>query len=188
MRRIHGQHLQFLTISKNSSPQMSWNCWISTTYCQSWSQQTACTDRLQPLDLRVNKVAKAFLQREFQEWYANEISNNMDEDGILKQPVDLSTSRMKCIGVSWLVRLHEYLVDNPQHVINGFRAAGTPQSVDAGRPNQHEEAINYEDEYTDDDDCEDDNDCDDDDCDDNGDGDNDDDCDDIDDCDNDNDL
>ena len=30
-----------------------------------------CTDRLQPLDLSVNKPAKDFMKRKFQEWYAN---------------------------------------------------------------------------------------------------------------------
>ena len=28
-----------------------------------------CTDRLQPLDLSVNKAAKEFLRRKFHEWY-----------------------------------------------------------------------------------------------------------------------
>jgi len=32
-----------------------------------------CTDRLQPLDISVNKPAKDFLQRQFQEWYLNKI-------------------------------------------------------------------------------------------------------------------
>ena len=29
-----------------------------------------CTDRLQPLDVSVNKAVKAFLRNQFQEWYA----------------------------------------------------------------------------------------------------------------------
>ena len=48
--------------------------------------------------------------------------------------VDISTARMKSIGVSWLVRLYDHLVDNPLHVVNGFDAAGIPQSIDAGKP------------------------------------------------------
>jgi len=32
-----------------------------------------CTDRLQPLDISVNKPAKDFLRRQFQEWYSNKI-------------------------------------------------------------------------------------------------------------------
>ena len=32
-----------------------------------------CTDRLQPLDVSVNKVAKEFLHGQFQEWYSEQI-------------------------------------------------------------------------------------------------------------------
>ena len=117
-----------------------------------------CTDKLQPLDLTVNKVAKSYLQREFQEWYANEVSSNIDTNtGMLKQPVDLSTSKMKCIGVPWLVRLYEHIATNPQYVVNGFIAAGIPQSIDAGQPIALHEDNNTctddestDDEYTDD--------------------------------------
>ena len=33
-----------------------------------------CTDRLQPLDLSVNKSVKDFLKRQFQEWYVDLVS------------------------------------------------------------------------------------------------------------------
>lgn len=94
-----------------------------------------CTDQLQPLDLTVNRVAKAFLQREFQEWYANEITNKYDaETGAMNEQVNLSASRMKSTGVSWLIHLYEHICNNPQHIVNGFTAAGIPQSIDAGEP------------------------------------------------------
>ena len=37
-----------------------------------------CTDRLQPLDLSVNKAAKEFLQKKFQNWYATKICARLD--------------------------------------------------------------------------------------------------------------
>ena len=93
----------------------------------------SCTDRLQPLDLSVNKAAKTFLNNEFQHWYADEISKQIDiDDGF--EPVDLSLPRMKCIGAQWLVRLHEYLANSPWIIVNGFHAADIPQSIDACRP------------------------------------------------------
>ncbi len=55
----------------------------------------SCTDRLQPLDVSVNKAAKSFLRSEFQSWYANEINQQNCED---LEPVDISTARMKCVG------------------------------------------------------------------------------------------
>ena len=35
--------------------------------------QANCTDRLQPLDLSINKAAKDFLRLQFQDWYAKEL-------------------------------------------------------------------------------------------------------------------
>ena len=98
-----------------------------------------CTDQLQPLDLTVNRVAKSFLQQEFRQWYADEIANqycddDTSPDSIEFDPVDLSTARMKSIGVKWLVRLYEHFCDNPQHAVNGFLAANILQSIQAGKP------------------------------------------------------
>ena len=39
--------------------------------------QANCTDRLQPLDLSVNKAAKEYLRGEFQAWYAKQISEQV---------------------------------------------------------------------------------------------------------------
>ena len=36
-----------------------------------------CTDRLQPLDLSVNKAAKEFLRRKFHEWYAKQVCSHL---------------------------------------------------------------------------------------------------------------
>ena len=52
-----------------------------------------CTDRLQPLDVSVNKPAKDFLRAKFQEWYGLEICQQL-ERGMTEQ-VDLRTSTMK---------------------------------------------------------------------------------------------
>lgn len=36
------------------------------------------TDSLQPMDLSVNKLAKDFLKRRFEEWYSAEIMKQLD--------------------------------------------------------------------------------------------------------------
>ena len=73
-----------------------------------------CTDRLQPLDLSVNKAAKEFLQKFFQKWYA------LKE----KHQRNLRLSVMKPIGVKWLVELHDYMTSKPEIIKNGFKEAG----------------------------------------------------------------
>ena len=35
-----------------------------------------CTDKLQPLDLSINKPMKDYLKSKFQAWYANEVANS----------------------------------------------------------------------------------------------------------------
>ncbi len=47
---------------------------------------------------------------------------------------------MKSLGAKWLVRMSEYFIKNPLIVVNGFHAAGIPQSIDAGRPVMEDEA------------------------------------------------
>ena len=48
--------------------------------------------------------------------------------------MELPAAKTKCIGGQWLVRLVEYLSDSPRIIVNGFLAAGIPQSLDKGKP------------------------------------------------------
>ena len=50
-----------------------------------------CTDRLQPLDLSVNKAAKDFLHLQFQNWYANELHSQLQGQAEAI-PIDLKLS------------------------------------------------------------------------------------------------
>ena len=104
-----------------------------------------CTDRLQPLDLSVNKSAKVFLRSQFQDWYSAQITEQLSKGEKELEPVDLAAAKMKCVGGQWLVRLFEYLSENPNIIVNGFHAAGIPQSLDKGKPVIDEE--DFEDEY-----------------------------------------
>ena len=63
-----------------------------------------CTDRLQPMDISVNKPAKNFLRGQFQDWYATQICQQLKVEGEVQtqavQPVDLRLSIMKPLGAS----------------------------------------------------------------------------------------
>ena len=82
----------------------------------------AYTGELQPMDISVNKVIKSFLRSKFSQWYSDELTKlfMVDDD----EPVDLSTPHIKCVSGQWLVQLYEYLGDNPQIIVHGFRHAG----------------------------------------------------------------
>ena len=77
----------------------------------------SCTDRLQPMDISVNKSAKSFLKSEFQRWYSEEIAKELSKsDGDVNKidPVDLTTAKMKCISAQWIVRM---LITSANHQI-----------------------------------------------------------------------
>ena len=82
-----------------------------------------CTDRLQPLDVSVNRSAKQFLRSKFENWYADSIvaQKNTGKD---VEPVDMKLSVVKPIAAKWMIDLYNYLVANPQIIKNGFKHVG----------------------------------------------------------------
>ena len=61
-----------------------------------------CTDRLQPLDLSINKLIKDFLKRKFQSWYADNITQQLKDSKAIK-PVDLRLALMKSLSAKWMI-------------------------------------------------------------------------------------
>jgi len=86
-----------------------------------------CTDRLQPLNVSVQKAIKNHLQQSFEDWYADEIVKQLNEnkgseseDEVI-QPVDLSLTRLKPLSAKWLIKMIQHIKNNPQIVRSGFR-------------------------------------------------------------------
>ena len=77
------------------------------------------TDKLQPLDISVNKPAKDFLKQKFQEWYSDQIL----------QQLDLSATNRE-LGAKWLVEMAEYVANNPDFIVKGFLRAGISRDLD----------------------------------------------------------
>ena len=94
------------------------------------------TDLLQPMDVSVNKSAKSFLKKQFAERYSEQLlqqiqnQNAVPVSDVILEPVDLSLARMKHISTNWLVEMWEYIVDNPQFVVNGFITSETCRALD----------------------------------------------------------
>lgn len=80
------------------------------------------TDKLQPLDLSVNKSAKDFMKSKFQEWYSSVIEKQLQDD--IEEEVDMRLSVMKPLSAKWTIELYDYFLSRPDIIINGFRAAG----------------------------------------------------------------
>lgn len=79
-----------------------------------------CTDRLQPLDVSVNKSAKEFIRKQFQQWYADEVCKQLEKGKEFKA-VDLKMAIVKPLSVKWLTGLYQYLRSNPDIIVNGFK-------------------------------------------------------------------
>ena len=82
-----------------------------------------CTDRLQPLDVSVNKPAKTFLREQFHKWYAEKICQHIREETAVT-PVDLRLSIVKPLGAQWMIQLYDYMKSKPEIIHNGFKAVG----------------------------------------------------------------
>ena len=79
------------------------------------------TDHLQPMDVSVNKPAKDFLKRKFDEWYSEQVieqldGENMDDfENVNLQPIDITLPALK---------MAENISNNPQMIVNGFTRSG----------------------------------------------------------------
>ena len=89
------------------------------------------TDRLQPMDISINKPAKSFLKAKFEEWYALKLAEQLQESSIEElEPIDLGLPILKELGAKWLVEMATYISQNPQFVVSGFVKAGISRALD----------------------------------------------------------
>ena len=80
------------------------------------------TDKLQPLDLSVNKPAKDFMKTKFQGWYGEVIRKQLEDQ--VEVEVDMRLSVMKPLVGNWIIDMYHYFQSKPNIIINGFHAAG----------------------------------------------------------------
>ena len=84
-----------------------------------------CTDRLQPLDISVNKAVKENLHKSFNIWYAEQVQQQLAQGTVIDMvKVDMRMSVMKELEAKWIVSCYDYLQNNKQIVYNGFKEAG----------------------------------------------------------------
>ena len=90
------------------------------------------TDRLQPLDVSINKAVKDHLKKQFQLWYSECINEQLDQGTTVESltPVDMRMSIMKPLGAKWLVATTDHIKTHPA-IINRFKKTGI---TDAASP------------------------------------------------------
>lgn len=91
-----------------------------------------CTDKLQPLDVSMNKPVKDEMKKRFQEWYAEEVRKQLMEGVAVDDVrVDLAAAVIKAKSANWLISSWQALQKRPEIAINGFRRAGILDAVTA---------------------------------------------------------
>ena len=103
------------------------------------------TDRLQPLDVSVNKPAKDFLRKKYEEWLAKQIVQQLEGEDVENieeldlAPIDLSAAVVKHKSAKWLVELAEYMANHPEIIVNGFIKTGIAAALDGDVENRDSE-------------------------------------------------
>ena len=79
-------------------------------------------NKFQPLDISVNKAAKAFIQNQYNDWFSYKISVQLTQ----------LTSKLQNYQ-TWKLYMHprsyEHLSDNQGIIVNGFNSAGILEVV-----------------------------------------------------------
>ena len=89
------------------------------------------TNKLQPLDLSVNKVANSFISNKYNPCLVNEVSKQLRaEKAAADVKVSLKLSAIKPLHEKWIVDKHNALKDDKEMVINGFRSPGTIEAIE----------------------------------------------------------
>ena len=89
-----------------------------------------CTGELQPLDLTINQVYKQSLKHEFEEWYSQQVEQELKAGvPVAETKVNLNLTLVKPIHARWLMKAHEKVSSMSHTIREGFRKAGILQST-----------------------------------------------------------
>ena len=89
-----------------------------------------CTDRLQPMDLSINKAVKDFMRGRFMDWYCTKVMECLGKDAAEETTaIDFKLTTMKPLITNWMIQLFDHLSANPSIITNGFKAAGITEAI-----------------------------------------------------------
>ena len=99
------------------------------SFCKNWRTVTSVVlefpDKLQPLDVSVNKSMKNKVGNQYQMYYADEVRNQLSTSVAVDQiKIDLTLSAIKTKSASWIISSRDEIEKHPEIVINSFRKAG----------------------------------------------------------------
>ena len=88
------------------------------------------TNKFQPLDLSVNKAAKAFIQNQYNDWFSNQVARQLKNR---IEPADIKISSklsdLKPLHASWIVNLYNHMQEESELIEKGFNEAGISEAI-----------------------------------------------------------
>ena len=92
-----------------------------------------CTDKLQPMDISVNKPLKDELKANFQSWYASEVKKQLELVSVDQVKVDVTATAIKRRSTNWIISAWQAIEQRPEIAINRFQRAGIVAAISAAR-------------------------------------------------------
>ena len=92
------------------------------------------TNKSQPLDISVNKSAKAFISSKYNSWFSKQVSAQLalgTESS--KVEVTAKLSDIKPLDTQWIVDPYNYIREEKDTIINGFRSAGVTEAIQSAQ-------------------------------------------------------
>ena len=90
------------------------------------------TNKLQPLDITVNKPIKSFTSDKYNEWFSKQVSQQLEKS---MQPADVKGSlgftELKVMHAKWILELYNHLCHQNEIILNGFKAASITEAVES---------------------------------------------------------
>ena len=136
-REFHGEDRAALVIMDNFKGQITESIFslLDSNNIHVCLLPSNTTDRLQPMDISVNKPAKYHLRDQFNQWYSERVAAQLEGDisdieQVELQPINLGMPAMKELGAKWLVNTATYIGENPHLIVNGFVRSGIVAALD----------------------------------------------------------
>ena len=82
------------------------------------------TDKLQPMDISVNKPIKDHLKIQFQQRYALEVKKQLETAPLDQVKVDVGLQIIKGPSANWIISAWQSLKERSKVAVNGFKKAG----------------------------------------------------------------